>query len=430
MLSAGGKTDHVHKGSHLVSVIDRHWGTSAIIMVKEQTPAMASQWEISTTTIGQMDKHHLLDQKRRHRSTVRHSALRCEQHIPSYAHIFSHMSTARVMDQENRYVCCAPLSFFLSSVTPAYWPWFSDLILLSHISDYAPVPSRRPRRTWRARPQLRQWRGFGHLANTTPRTDYEPNFIHETDTTIFDQTDDDQENFKCFRKSLSPKKQQPQRKSAASTVPTRQWEQRDSEIALHESHRELECQRLQLCQANTWADNAHREGVVLCGELERRNNLFQEDSTKHCREIAELQSSTSENGWIVHDATEESSYSESALWLKSKSCRIKCFLDRRQGFSRSWNKRAAPESHTLPVIAREFRVPEICVAAILDCRLRHGMSWEFPETFFERLPAHEGDPQDYFENSNNLASSSRGVKPIISEQTVTFGSKVRPEQQD
>ena len=31
----------------------------------------------------------------------------------------------------------------------------------------------------------------------------------------------------------------------------------------------------------------------------------------------------------------ESSYSESALWFKSKSCRIKCFLDRCQEFSRS-----------------------------------------------------------------------------------------------
>ena len=82
----------------------------------------------------------------------------------------------------------------------------------------------------------------------------------------------------------------------------RKWEQRNSEVALHESHRELECQRLQLCQANTWADNAHRESVVLCGELERRNNLFQEDGTKHCREIAELRSRCSEESDKVQQA--------------------------------------------------------------------------------------------------------------------------------
>ena len=49
---------------------------------------------------------------------------------------------------------------------------------------------------------------------------------------------------------------------------------------------------------------------------------------------------------------------------------------------------------------------------------------------FERLLAHEGLLHDMFVNSENLASSSRGVKPKISERTVTSGSKVRPEKQD
>ena len=68
------------------------------------------------------------------------------------------------------------------------------------------------------------------------------------------------------------------------------WEQRNSEIALHETHPPLESQRLQLYHANVWADNAHRERLTLCGEWERRNKLFQESSTKHCQEIAELRS--------------------------------------------------------------------------------------------------------------------------------------------
>ena len=60
-----------------------------------------------------------------------------------------------------------------------------------------------------------------------------------------------------------------------------------SEIALHESYRELETQRLQLLQANIW-DNAQSERISLCGELEMRNKLFQESRTKDCQEIEEL----------------------------------------------------------------------------------------------------------------------------------------------
>ena len=70
-------------------------------------------------------------------------------------------------------------------------------------------------------------------------------------------------------------------------VEIRRWEQRSSEIALHESYRELETQRLQLLQANIW-DNAQSERISLCGELEMRNKLFQESRTKDCQEIEEL----------------------------------------------------------------------------------------------------------------------------------------------
>ena len=70
-------------------------------------------------------------------------------------------------------------------------------------------------------------------------------------------------------------------------VEIRRWEQRSSEIALHESYRELETQILQLLQANIW-DNARSERISLCGELEMRNKLFQESRTKDCQEIEEL----------------------------------------------------------------------------------------------------------------------------------------------
>ena len=65
--------------------------------------------------------------------------------------------------------------------------------------------------------------GVGPLANTTPRTGYEPNNIHETDATIFDQTDDYQKKGSLMlqKESLAQKKPQPQVSSWHST--SRVW---------------------------------------------------------------------------------------------------------------------------------------------------------------------------------------------------------------
>ena len=54
----------------------------------------------------------------------------------------------------------------------------------------------------------------------------------------------------------------------------RSWEQKSSEIALYETHRELESQRLQLHQATQRADQVEREKISLCGELEMRIDLI------------------------------------------------------------------------------------------------------------------------------------------------------------
>ena len=37
-------------------------------------------------------------------------------------------------------------------------------------------------------------------------------------------------------------------------------------------------------------------------------------------------------------------------------------------------------------VPREFRVPEVCLAAILDCRTFHEIRWVLQETFFGHLP--------------------------------------------
>ena len=63
----------------------------------------------------------------------------------------------------------------------------------------------------------------------------------------------------------------------------------NSEAALYETPRELESQRLQLHQANQSADQAQRDKISLYGELELRNRLLQENRTRDCQEIQELE---------------------------------------------------------------------------------------------------------------------------------------------
>ena len=57
-------------------------------------------------------------------------------------------------------------------------------------------------------------------------------------------------------------------------VEVRRWEQKSPEMALYETDGELESHRLKLHQANQCADQAQREKINLCGELEMRNRRF------------------------------------------------------------------------------------------------------------------------------------------------------------
>ena len=92
--------------------------------------------------------------------------------------------------------------------------------------------------------------------------------------------------------------------------------------------------------------------------------------------------------------------------------------------------RAALERPTLPVRFQQVRVPEPSLArdSGLPRNTRNIMG--ISGNVFERQPVQEGHPQVFFENSENLASSSYGVRPELTEQTVTSGAKMRLEQQD
>ena len=61
----------------------------------------------------------------------------------------------------------------------------------------------------------------------------------------------------------------------------RNRKQTNSEMALYETNRELESQRLELYQENQWADQAQRQKKSLCREMEMRNRLFREDRAKN-----------------------------------------------------------------------------------------------------------------------------------------------------
>ena len=65
-------------------------------------------------------------------------------------------------------------------------------------------------------------------------------------------------------------------------------ERRNSEYALIESQREFESQRLQLSEANQWADQAQPERIHLCSELEMKSHLHRECYARSCQEIEEL----------------------------------------------------------------------------------------------------------------------------------------------
>ena len=55
----------------------------------------------------------------------------------------------------------------------------------------------------------------------------------------------------------------------------REREKRSSDLALCDTSRQLESQRLQLIQANRWAGQAQRERISLHGIFDMRSRLFQ-----------------------------------------------------------------------------------------------------------------------------------------------------------
>ena len=187
-------------------------------------------------------------------------------------------------------------------------------------------------------------------------------------------------------------------------VEIRRWEQRSSEIALHESYRELETQRLQLLQANTW-DNAQSERISLCGELEMRNKLFQESRTKDCQEIEELRRRCCEESDRARQAKldelsvmqqrDPQTVSQLLAQMRESQDKVNSLSDAREFH----DPETAGSSGASHVTSPPLTNPSYRTVPRRDSGLP-------PETLnmmgtsdvFERLPAREGQPQNFSKN--------------------------------
>ena len=81
---------------------------------------------------------------------------------------------------------------------------------------------------------------------------------------------------------------------AEAHLDSRDWERRKSELALYESQQQLESQKRESPQASQWADQAQRERINLCGDLEMRSRIHYENQVSTNKDSEELRRICSE----------------------------------------------------------------------------------------------------------------------------------------
>ena len=74
----------------------------------------------------------------------------------------------------------------------------------------------------------------------------------------------------------------------STTWRSRIWNEEIQNTYYLESQRELESQEQQLLMGSQWADQAQRERIHLCSELEMKNRLHRDCYARSCQEIEEL----------------------------------------------------------------------------------------------------------------------------------------------
>ena len=190
-------------------------------------------------------------------------------------------------------------------------------------------------------------------------------------------------------------------------------------------------------QSNQLTNQAQREKRFLFGDFAVR-----ECSKKIAQKIAKKWKNYEESvvrkriepgSWklmnsLLHQKQNLSTVNQLLAQIQDLQDKVTSVNDARDFFKilKQW---AALERSTFPVNYWPFRVPEERPAAILDCRMIHGMFSVLQETFDESLLVREGPPTFLFENSRNLASSSRGLRPDGTGNTTVPKREMRREPQ-
>ena len=163
--------------------------------------------------------------------------------------------------------------------------------------------------------------------------------------------------------------------------------------------------------------------ISLCGELETRNQLFQETRTKDCREIEELRSRCCQESDKARQAKFDElstkqqrnpqTVSQLTAPIRELQYKVNSLCDARD-FHDPETQSISGASH---VTSQPVTVPSTRTVLGRDSGLPHDTRniMGISGNVFERPPAQQGHPQDYFENSKNSPSSSCRVKPHITD---------------
>ena len=171
-------------------------------------------------------------------------------------------------------------------------------------------------------------------------------------------------------------------------------EQKNSEIALFMISSTP--QRLQLHQANQWADQSQREKINLCGELHMMYSFFFFESAtqglrkklKNCEEfVAKRQiepDSCGSMNCLCNKRRGPTIVKRFFSQIRDSENNVNSISEERDFHDpETANSSGASYVPTQPLTT--IRVPEEYIAAILDCRLINGMLWVLQETFLPKM---------------------------------------------
>ena len=114
-----------------------------------------------------------------------------------------------------------------------------------------------------------------------------------------------------------------------------------------------------------------------------RNWRIEENCSRRSRS-----SETSKNWWSVFATTEESYDCKSVFDANSWFTEQSEFLIKSEGIFTILKQWAALERPTFTLNPLRFRVPEPCLATILDCRTLRGILWVLQETYLNDYSGH------------------------------------------